>query len=62
MLRKHVTLAAALATIVAVASNSVPAQTLPTADPTLARIWSLGQDSSKTYPLAQALLDSIGPA
>ncbi len=27
----------------------------------LRRLWSLGIDSSKTYELAQPLLDSIGP-
>ena len=36
-------------------------QTLPTPDPVLARIWTLGMDSSRTYRLAQALTDSIGP-
>jgi carboxypeptidase Q len=37
------------------------AQAFPTNDPTLKRIWSIGMDSSQAYPLAQALLDSIGP-
>ena len=37
------------------------AQSLPVEDPVLRRIWSLGIDSSRTYELAQPLLDSIGP-
>ena len=37
------------------------AQSFPTDDPVLRRIWAIGMDSSQAYPLAQALLDSIGP-
>ena len=37
------------------------AQTFSTPEPVLQRIWRLGMDSSQTYPLAQALMDSIGP-
>jgi hypothetical protein len=37
------------------------AQTFPTDDPTIRRIWVEGMDSSQVYPLAQVLLDSIGP-
>ncbi|NUP54254.1 MAG: peptidase M28, partial [Gemmatimonadaceae bacterium] len=37
------------------------AQTFATADPVLRRIWTLGMDSSRTYDLAQTLMDSIGP-
>ena len=37
------------------------AQTLPTNDPMLRRIWAQGMDSSQTYRLMQALTDSIGP-
>src|SRR5512133_1947394 len=37
------------------------AQTFPTNDATLKRIWSLGMDSSKTYQLSQTLFDSLGP-
>ena len=37
------------------------AQTPNLTDPVLRRMWALGMDSSQTYPLAQALLDSIGP-
>ncbi len=39
----------------------LPAQSFPVADPVLKRIWSLGMDSSHTYELAQALMDSVGP-
>jgi hypothetical protein len=63
MLRKHVVVAvSALATAFTLAAGArASAQTLPTNDPILARIWSLGMDSSRTYPLSQALMDSIGP-
>jgi hypothetical protein len=37
------------------------AQTFPTNDPTLKRIWSLGMDSSHTYQLSEVLFDSLGP-
>ena len=37
------------------------AQSFPTADPVLRRMWALGMDSSQTYRFAQALTDSIGP-
>ncbi|MEE8117533.1 MAG: M20/M25/M40 family metallo-hydrolase [Gemmatimonadales bacterium] len=36
-------------------------QTYPVADPVLQRIWGEGMENSQLYPLAQALLDSIGP-
>jgi hypothetical protein len=37
------------------------AQTLPRANPVLERIWRVGNDSSQLEPLAQVLLDSLGP-
>ena len=37
------------------------AQAFATDDPVLRRIWTVGMDSSRTYALAQALLDSVGP-
>lgn len=53
------------AALIAACTSFVPivtqAQTFPTSDPVLRRIWSLGMDSSQTSKLAQALLDSIGP-
>ncbi|HJQ19680.1 MAG TPA: M28 family peptidase [Gemmatimonadaceae bacterium] len=43
------------------AIGALPAQSFPTDDPVLRRIWSLGMDSSQVQSLAQALLDSVGP-
>lgn len=43
------------------AAPAASAQTFTTDDPVLRRIWSLGMDSSRLVPLAQTLLDSIGP-
>ena len=37
------------------------AQSFPTEDPTIKRIWALGMDSSHVYQLSQALFDSVGP-
>ena len=37
------------------------AQTFPTDDPVIKAIWAEGMESSQAYPLAQALMDSIGP-
>ena len=47
--------------LVFAAAVPLGAQTLPTNDPVLRRIWQLGMDSSQTWPLSQALLDSVGP-
>lgn len=44
-----------------VAARTASGQSFPTDDPVLKRIWSIGMDSSWTYPLAQALTDSVGP-
>jgi hypothetical protein len=41
--------------------GTLAAQTFPAGDSVLRRIWRLGMDSSEIYPLAQALMDSIGP-
>jgi carboxypeptidase Q len=51
----------AVAGLVAAQPSPSAAQTFPTDDPVLRRIWALGMDSSQTYRLAQVLLDSIGP-
>jgi len=59
--RRHLPLitAAALATLLSAPTN---AQTFTgAADPIIQRIWRLGQDSSQVEPLAQTLLDSLGP-
>lgn len=52
-----------LVSVAAATLSAVPlaAQTFPTNDPVIQRIWALGMDSSHTEPLAQALFDSIGP-
>jgi hypothetical protein len=42
-------------------SQAALAQTFPTNDQTIKRIWSVGMDSSHTYQLSQALFDSVGP-
>jgi carboxypeptidase Q len=53
---------ASLAAAALLAAGSLAsAQSFPTNDPVLRRIWSIGMDSSQTMPLAQALLDSVGP-
>jgi hypothetical protein len=67
-------LALALAVTFVVAPIRGHAQTFPTDNPVLRRavgeaadnsvlkrIWAIGMDSSMTVPLAQALLDSVGP-
>lgn len=41
--------------------SALPAQTFPTDDPVIQQIWQEGMERSQVYPLAQALLDSIGP-
>ena len=43
------------------AAGTATAQTFATDNPVLRRIWALGMDSSQTYPLSQALFDSVGP-
>ncbi len=39
----------------------LPAQTFPTEDPVIKRLWALGMDSSRVQQLAQVFLDSLGP-
>jgi carboxypeptidase Q len=50
---------AAMAATIGVAP--LAAQTFPTNDPVIKRIWTLGMDSSHTYQLSQVLFDSLGP-
>ncbi|MFO7894246.1 MAG: M20/M25/M40 family metallo-hydrolase [Longimicrobiales bacterium] len=45
----------------AVMAAPVAAQNFPTDDPVLHSIWDEGMNRSQVYPLAQTLLDSIGP-
>jgi carboxypeptidase Q len=42
-------------------AGPVAAQSFPTDNPVLPRMWQEGMEHSQVYPLAQALLDSIGP-
>jgi carboxypeptidase Q len=56
MLRRLVVTALALA-----AAPALPAQSFPSTDSVIRRIWVEGMDSSQAYNLAQALMDSIGP-
>ncbi|MEJ7812915.1 MAG: M20/M25/M40 family metallo-hydrolase [Gemmatimonadaceae bacterium] len=55
-------LAAALAAVL-LGAIALPtaAQTFPTEDAAIRRIWAIGMDSSQTTRLAQVLFDSIGP-
>lgn len=57
---KHLRLIAVGALLVAPAAR-LGAQSFPTDDPVLERIWVLGMDSSHTRQLAQVLFDSVGP-
>ncbi|HEU4629027.1 MAG TPA: M20/M25/M40 family metallo-hydrolase [Gemmatimonadaceae bacterium] len=60
-MRKLALVAAGVA-LLAVPRHPLAAQIFfPTDDPVIQRIWAIGMDSSHTEPLAQALLDSIGP-
>jgi hypothetical protein len=43
------------------AVRPLAAQTFPTDNPVLKAIWAEGMENSRAYPLAQALMDSIGP-
>lgn len=58
------TISAVLA-IVTLSSTAVArdasGQTFPTDDSVIQQLWAEGMEHSQTYPLAQALLDSIGP-
>lgn len=51
----------ALATCLLTCPSSVRAQSFPTDDPVIERIWAEGVKDSHTPRLAQALMDSIGP-
>jgi carboxypeptidase Q len=53
--------AVGLGVLLSLSATAVTAQTFPTANPVLERIWDEGMNRSRLYPLAQTLLDSIGP-
>ena len=54
-------LVTALALTSLLGARGAAAQTFPTDDAVLRRIWRQGMDSSQTWSLAQTLTDSIGP-
>ncbi|HKO14923.1 MAG TPA: M20/M25/M40 family metallo-hydrolase [Gemmatimonadaceae bacterium] len=60
MMRRPLSLAAAMLLVTAGARHAT-AQTFPTDDPIIKRIWAVGMDSSHTQQLAQVLFDSLGP-
>jgi hypothetical protein len=49
--------------LLAIFAATVPAcaQTFPSDDPVMRRIWAVGMENSQVYPLSQALIDPIGP-
>ena len=53
--------AVAVTLVLAIPFRVATAQSFPTDDPVLKRIWAIGMDSSRTVDFAAALLDSIGP-
>jgi carboxypeptidase Q len=59
-MQKLINFAAAAALLLALPA-AAGAQTFPTPDRVLQRIWTLGMEQPHTEQLAQALLDSIGP-
>ena len=58
---RHLLAAGAACTLPLAAPHAAGAQSFPTGDPVLRRMWTLGVDSSQAYRFAQALTDSIGP-
>ncbi|MEP6690983.1 MAG: M20/M25/M40 family metallo-hydrolase [Gemmatimonadaceae bacterium] len=54
-------LIALLAPVMLLATRAAAAQSFPSDDPVIKRIWSLGMDSSQAQHLSQVLFDSIGP-
>lgn len=60
-MRKLALAAATAAALLALPRGPLAAQSFPTADPTIKRIWAIGMDSSHVERLAQILFDSIGP-
>jgi hypothetical protein len=59
---KNTWLALALLVAQGVGTTGARAQTFPTDDPVIERMWQEGmEDGSQVFELAQALLDSIGP-
>jgi hypothetical protein len=61
MMRRLLLLSAALAVAAAGPFRTLGAQSHPTDDPVLRRIWAIGMDSSRTMELSSVLFDSLGP-
>ena len=57
----HRTIIAAVALALSLVAEPAAAQSFPTDDAVLKRIWSVGMDSSQVQSLAGTLFDSIGP-
>jgi carboxypeptidase Q len=57
----HRSLAAACLALIAAAPRPAGAQSFTTTDSVIRRIWQEGMERSQTEPLAQVLMDSIGP-
>lgn len=51
----------AAAAALTLAAAPLAAQSFPTSDPVIRRLWTLGMDSSRVQSLGQVLLDSLGP-
>jgi len=61
-MNRHGLLALAVTSALCVPPVSAAAQSFPTNDPVIQRMWSEGmEENSQVFELAQALLDSIGP-
>ncbi len=60
-MRLYPSLTAWLLVYTATLPATASAQTIPSGDPVLQQIWEHAMDRSQLEPLAQALLDSIGP-
>jgi hypothetical protein len=58
---RRIPVAAAAAAALVLGSHAAFAQSFPTNDQTIKRIWAVGMDSSHTYHLSQTLFDSLGP-
>jgi hypothetical protein len=61
LMRRLLLAAAASAFLLPVPLHTAGAQSFPTGDPVLRRIWSIGMDSSRVMELSSTLFDSLGP-
>ena len=58
---RHMILALTFVSGLLASVTSAPSQTFASDDPVIRKIWAEGMNKSQLYPLAQELLDSIGP-